>query len=261
MKIIDEKEAKHENTVMPLYQDEAVAEKYINNRFNWSWSRLLHNRQVEVINLSIERYGIKSALEVAPGPARLTTEIKGIRKGLMVEASEEMIQVAQKRLEGKNLLDIWEIKHGNAFDLSEIPDKFDLVYSFRFIRHFEIDERERLYQQMASRLKKNGIFVFDVVNRLIRLKIDNRKSQNSNLEKLSVYDATYIDSEIQVEMERNGFKILLLVPVIKHFSIQSWLSYKLDPRLPRLSNLAVSLLEKTTSKNPLEWIAVCKKTD
>ena len=106
---INARDARHENTVKPLYQDETVAKKYIENRFNWSWSRKLHLTQAAVINDAIARHNLDTALELAPGPARLTTEVTGINEGLMIEASAEMIDVARARLAEKKLGDIFSL--------------------------------------------------------------------------------------------------------------------------------------------------------
>jgi len=254
-------QAKHENTVKSLYQDENVAENYINNRFKWSWSKLLHDSQVSLLNRVIKQREIQSALELAPGPARLTTEVNGINNGLMIEASEEMVNVANRRLKENNLHNIWNIRVGNAFELSDIKQKFDLVYTFRFIRHFDHSERGLLYTEISSCLDQGGILVFDVVNKPTRERIDNIKSENetSNPDKLSVYDITYTEDEFHSEMENYGFDVLQMIPTIKHYFLQTWISHKLDRRLPMVSNAVVQFIENLPTNSPLEWIAVCKK--
>lgn len=258
---MEQQEAKHENSVKTLYQDKNVAEKYIDNRFKWSWNRLLHESQVRFLNQLIQDKKIESALELAPGPARLTTEITGIKRGKMIEASEEMIEVASRRLKDNNLDHVWDLNVGNAFDLSGIDQTFDLVYTFRFIRHFEEQDRNRLYSEIKSCLAKNGLLVFDVVNKPTRNKIDNIESANrvNNPEKLPVYDVTYNKIEFKQEMMSHGFKVLDLYPYINHYFLQSWISYKFDLRIPKVSNKIVQLLEKIPSSTPLEWIAVCQK--
>lgn len=258
---MESEQAKHENSVKTLYQDENVAENYIDNRFKWSWSRLLHDKQVSLLNQVIKERGIQSALELAPGPARLTTEVIGVNNGLMIEASEEMVDVAKRRLKEMHLHNIWEIEVGNAFDLSGIKQKFNLAYTFRFIRHFDHSERSRLYTEISSCLQQGGILVFDVVNKFTRERIDaiESKDNTGNSDKLSVYDISYNENEFRKEMENYGFSILQLIPIVKHYFLQSWISYKFDRRLPMLSNTTVQLIENLPTSSPLEWIAVCKK--
>ncbi|HXG11715.1 MAG TPA: class I SAM-dependent methyltransferase, partial [Gemmataceae bacterium] len=45
-----------------------------------------------------------------------------------------------------------------------IDQIFDLVYTFRFVRHFRRSDRERLYVQVRRVLKPGGYFVLDAVN-------------------------------------------------------------------------------------------------
>jgi hypothetical protein len=60
-------------------------------------------------------------------------------------------------------------------------------------------------------------------------------------------------------MERNGFEVLTLEPVLRHFWLQSVISYKFDDFASRMSFKVVEGLEKIPSRNPLEWVAVCRK--
>ena len=271
-------EAKHESSVKTLYQDTKVAEDYIRDRFTWSWSRLLHDRQVRILNEAIKKHGIQCALELAPGPARLTTQVEGLKRGVAVEASVEMLEVARRRIKEKGLDDRWDFREGNAFDLSSIEETFGLVYTFRFIRHFDLDERKRLYEEILARLDPSGILVFDVVNRPVTERLraksssttgdstsdhkpdDKAKSADSEeYESLSVYDVLYTEEEFRAEMDGFGFDVVSMHPVLRHFELQAWISYKGDTRIRPLSNLIVRTLETMPGGAPLEWVAVVKK--
>ncbi|HVR72832.1 MAG TPA: class I SAM-dependent methyltransferase, partial [Planctomycetota bacterium] len=151
-----ESPAQHEESVKGLYQDQGVAENYIRNRFAWAWSRLLHESQIRILNDVIRANRFQTALEIAPGPARIAPDLTGLRSGIMVEASEPMIEVARRRLAEKDLERVWEIRHGNAFDLAPLGRTFDFAFTFRFLRHFEERERLRLYQEIAGRLNPSG---------------------------------------------------------------------------------------------------------
>jgi hypothetical protein len=101
--------------------------------------------------------------------------------------------------------------------------------------------------------------MFDVVNRVVRQKLDAQRPLQTSGE-LDVYDETYTPESFRQEMATYGFEVLRLLPVIAHFPLQSWLSYRLTHRLPKVANLLVRLLEKIPSAQPLEWIALCRKT-
>lgn len=246
-----------EANVAPLYQDAAVAESYIQKRFSYSWQRLLHLRQIAAVQEVLSRTRAARILELAPGPARIAVDLAGVREGTMVEFSREMIEVAQKRLSDKGLLSNWKILNGNAFDLSGVPGEFDFVYTFRFIRHFQPQDRERLYGQIAGKLRVGGILMFDIVNRPLRERLDARAQAASDA--LPVYDALFTETEFRSEMSRNGFEVETMAPVLRWFPLQSWLSGKLDDVAPVISSGLVNGMEKLPSQNPLEWIAVCRK--
>ena len=250
--------ADDETGVSSLYKDQTVADSYIKKRFTYSWQLLLHQAQVLEINTVIRRIQPQSILEIAPGPARLTVDLEGVKQGVMLEYSKEMLKVARKRLTEKGLDRAWELVHGNAFELSKLPGCFDFVYTFRFIRHFRWHDRSRLYGGISERLKKGGLLMFDVVNSCTRDKLDE-KTTPPREDALPVYDVTYTERGFRAEMDRYGFTVISMVPVLKHFKLQSRFSSKLDDVFPNLSAYLVHIFEKVPAIHPLEWIALCKK--
>jgi len=253
-------EACEEQSVAGLYQNTEVAETYVDKRFTLSWSQLLHETQAAQINRVIRESQPEMVVEVAPGPARLTTEIRGIRKGVLIEYSQEMLVQAKQRLGAAGLNSLWEVRHGNAFNLEEHPIQCNFLYTFRFIRHFKQEDRGRLYRGIHGCLKYHGLLMFDVVNRTVRQKLDAKRRSKSAGE-LDVYDATYSADEFNQEMDDHGFEVLSLVPVIRHFSFQSWISYTLDHRIGKRAHNLVRFLECLPSSTPLEWIALCRKME
>ncbi len=249
-----------ENGVSSLYKDESVAKAYVEERLRFSWQRILHKTQLSKINQVIRQYQPQNVLEIAPGPARLTIEVKGVRKGFLVEYSEEMLKIARHRLKNNGLDQAWKLLHGNAFELEQIgmiPDDINFVYTFRFIRHFHKNDRVRLYKAIHAKLSTEGLLMFDVVNKSVRDRLD-AKADPPSKGSLPVYDVTYTIPEFKREMENNGFKVLKMTPVLNHFALQSWVSYKLDDLMPNVVQSIVNLMEKMPSRNPLEWIALCQ---
>ncbi|MGH7858261.1 MAG: class I SAM-dependent methyltransferase [Candidatus Binatia bacterium] len=256
--VTDRLEAREETSVKALYQDERVAETYLQQRFTSAWGRLLHERQVKILNHVIASRRIRSALELAPGPARLAAELREIETGVMIDDSEPMIAIARRRLREANLLGVWQVRHGSAFDLGGVDRRFDLVFTFRFIRHFERAERQRLYRQIAERMSPEGLLVFDVVDRPVRERIDANRTADPS--ELSVYDALHTEEELRREMRASGFAVLELHGVVRHFGLQAAVSHRLGARLPRLADIFVRLAERVPSRSPLEWVCVCRKT-
>jgi SAM-dependent methyltransferase len=254
----DSTAAQDEQSVRSLYEDLTVAETYINQRFGHAWGRMLHQKQAAEINKVIEKAKPENILEIAPGPARLATELIGVRRGLMVDSSAAMLAVAQRRLHDAGMAHIWDVKKGNAFELDNLGRRFAFVFTFRFIRHFHPDERARIYRAIGGCLVPCGLLMFDVVNKKVRQKLDAR-NPNKSAGELDVFDETYTAKSFRMEMQGYGFRILRLTPVINHFFLQSRINHRLGYRLPTLTSPLIRSLEMVPSAAPLEWIALCQK--
>ena len=247
-----------EQSVASLYQSEGVAATYIQKRFGNTWGRLLHRQQVAEVNRVISMYQPQSILEIAPGPARIAVDLHGVREGILLDNSQQMLDHARQRLVASGLDTVWEIRHGNAFDLSKLERKFDFLYTFRFMRHFQREERARLYQNITACLASEGFFMLDVVNKAVRQKLDEKHPTKPPGE-LDIYDETYTAEAFRQEMQAYGFHVLRLLPILAHFIPQSWVSARLDHRCPAVSEMLVRALEYVPSSGPLEWVALCQK--
>ena len=250
--------ANSESSVATLYSNETVAATYIQTRFTSSWGKVLHASQVRQINHVIRDYQPHTILEIAPGPARIAIDLKGVRHGLMIEYNEEMLNLAKHHLSSAGLESLWEFHQHNAFDLDSLHLQCHLLYSFRFIRHFDIPDRARLYQAIHRSLIPRGLFMLDVVNRHARQRLDLKYGPTSE-HGLKVFDATYSPEEFRHELRTYGFEVLSLTPVLRYFELQSRISYMIDHRLATFANLTVRMLEKLPAFHPLEWIALCQK--
>jgi ubiquinone/menaquinone biosynthesis C-methylase UbiE len=247
-------------SVAAIYEQALIAGTYLEKRLRFSWQRLLHDRQVELLNSIIEKSPPAQVLEVAPGPARLATDLRGVIRGVMVENSPEMIAIAKDRLRAAGLADTWEVRQGDAFALRQelSENSMDLAYSFRLIRHFRAEDRQRLYGELHRCLRKRGLLVFDVVNETTRRCVEARQSSRPAGE-IAIYDAGYSQDSFRAEMEASGFDVLEMRPVLKHFRLQALASYKGDDVAPRVVATLIRVLEALPSSGCLEWIAVCRK--
>jgi SAM-dependent methyltransferase len=132
------------------------------------------------------------------------------------------------------------------------------LYTFRFIRHFHEEDRNRIYQNIRTCLKPGGLLMFDVVNRTVREKRDAR-NRNKAKQELEVYDVTYTPAEFTAEMKNHGFEVLAFKPVIQHFELQSWVTRQLDRRLGQWAHRLVRVMEAIPSADPLEWVVLCRR--
>jgi SAM-dependent methyltransferase len=237
-----------------------TAEQYIDQRFSSAWGSVLHARQLRAIVLAIRLHRVKQVLEIAPGPARLSCQVTGFERGCLCDINVEMLTVARQRLEQARATDHrppqegnWQLVVGDAFNLP-FNQTFDMVYTFRFIRHFESRERRIIYQQVHSLLKPGGVFIFDAVNTRVALPLRMQEDQAN----YPIYDELYRREALVKEIEQHGFSILSLKPAMRHMNLQQSIQVYLGPRSYALARWFIHLLEFVPGQ-PLEWIVVCRK--
>ena len=236
-----------------LYQKDYIAKSYVDERFSKPLGRVQHQCQVECLNSIIERYKARYILEIACGPARLTADVRGFRKGIAIDSSDQMLQIARQRVSNSGK---WEFINADAFSIN-LSDRFQLIYTFRFIRHLRLPERMKLYKRFHRLLDKKGIFVFDAVHYEKIAFV--RHLENRGQEK--IYDKVYATSrELEDEVSTAGYELLELKGVIHHFYLQAGIS-RISNKL-RKDNIAVKVirsLERIRLGRPLEWIVRCRK--
>jgi SAM-dependent methyltransferase len=215
---------------------------------------------VRAIQQAIRSYRVKEILEIAPGPGRLSFHVTGFEKGWLCDVNTEMLAVARERLmkayqNGRRSSrdGLWQIIEGDAFNLP-FEQTFDMIYTFRFIRHFELPERELLYRQVHSHLKPGGVFLFDAVNQIVAAPIRDKSDESS----YPIYDVLYAKKELIDEIKKQGFEIISLTPVMRHMKPQHQIQVYLGPRSNKIAKWLIQLLEFLPGE-PLEWNVLCRK--
>ena len=128
--------------------------------------------------------------------------------------------------------------NGNAFQLP-FHHQFDCVYSFRFIRHFEDLDRQRIYSEIRRVLRPGGVLVFDAVNRVV-----SGPLRDKNAAAYPIYDALLGPQEIRRELSESGFERCDLMGVQKRYSVLYQLQVLLAPRTPRLARFLMEVVDR-----------------
>ncbi len=235
------------------YQNKAVSREYVANRFQHALGRVLHEKQVRVVNRTIAEHNCEKLLELACGPARLTIDVAGGDHKVAVDGSEAMLAEAGRRLRARNKQNCWSLEKADIFNL-DLKKKFDLIYSFRFIRHFQADDRKRIYSVIKKHLVPRGLVAFDVVNREVSEPVRLREGSGN----YNIYDKLYSEAEFRAEISEQEWQLINLIPVQPHYEWLRKLQIYLAPRNNWLAYSLMKWIENNTTANPLEWIAVCK---
>lgn len=238
-----------EAEIQESYRGGPAAESYVRQRFDSELMALLHDRQVAAVNRAMKQYRPDRALEIAPGPGRITREVAPVGELVCLEYNEGMIT------EGKaacNLDVIW--RQGNAFELP-FSGEFKFVYSFRFVRHFRREDRDRLYAQVHRALREGGLFMMDAVNGLV-----SRPFREADPDAYPIYDKLYDGEDpLREEMQQAGFEVLDIEPVQRWFPLQLRIQTLVGPRSRPLCRVMIRTLEKVRQGPPLEWIVTCRR--
>jgi ubiquinone/menaquinone biosynthesis C-methylase UbiE len=239
--------------IRAAYQDEAVARGYVEERFTTPLGALLHDRQSQVLRGIIASHDRPDVLEIAPGPARLTGSVIDVAGRLtLLDASAEMLGEARRRLSTATIATPYTFVRGDAFCLP-FPSRFDLVYSFRLIRHFTAEDRLRLYREAARVLKPGGRLVFDAINRRVYEPIRARTKR------LQHYDESVDRDALYAELASAGFTVESLAGAQHNYGALYKLQVLVAPRSAKLARAAMNVVDRVGGGEPLEWIVTCRR--
>ena len=148
-----------------FYDDPEVVATYL-QRKALPLGAVLHARQVAFLNQAIARLRPARLLEVAPGPARLSAELRPVPLAVGLEFSPRMLAEARRRTRAQGVPQ-WRFVRGDGFALPFRAATFDFAFSVRFVRRFEPAPRQRLYAELRRVLKPGAHLVLDAQNRLV----------------------------------------------------------------------------------------------
>lgn len=240
--------------IREAYRDETVAREYIEQRFQEPLGALLHGRQVTAVRRLIERTTPRRVLELAPGPARLTRDLAPHIAGqsIAVDASAQMLAEARRRLRVEGADSRWRFVQADAFHLP-LRGPFDLVYSFRLIRHFGDADRRRLYRELHRVIGPGGRLVFDAVNERVSAPLRERSPGEYRH-----YDALLTADGVRGELRACGFEVDALEGVQHRIEILGRLQTVVAPRSRHVARGLMELIDRTGGE-PLEWIVTCRR--
>lgn len=247
----------HIEQLKKAYSENKVSDSYIEDRFSSAIGRILHEAQVNFVIDAIQKLKSNKVLEIAPGPARLTVDIGSACKettGMIMDVNVNMLEQAQKRLKSAGLVDRWQTIVGDAFALP-FDDVFQLVYTFRFIRHFHEEDRSKIYRQIYNHLAPGGHLIFDVINRVVSEPL----RAGSSPDEYPIYDELYDFPQLVNELKQNNFKIVNFVEVQRSYALLSKIQTLIGPRSQNFAYTLMKLIENAKIGQPLEWIVLCQK--
>jgi SAM-dependent methyltransferase len=226
-----------------------VVESYLQRKAQ-PLGAVLHARQVAFLDRTLGALAPTRVLEVAPGPARLSAELRQVPVAVGMDFSPRMLAEARRRTGARGLR--WSFVRGDGFALPFASGAFDLVFSLRFVRRFEPAPRRRLYAELRRVLRPGGHLVLDAQNRLVA------GPHRTGREGYPVYDELWLRDELVAELEAAGFEVLRLEGIMRRFALQ-WQLHRLRRfRLGTPARWLIRALEYTPDDNPSTWMVLCR---
>jgi ubiquinone/menaquinone biosynthesis C-methylase UbiE len=235
------------------YQDRNVVGAYMERRTAQPLNGLLHRRQVAFLNQVLAKRRPQAVLEIACGPGRLTTAMRGVEFGVAIDASYPMLETAQHRMNGT--AGRWSFMRTDAFVLPFRSQSFEAAYTLRFIRHFQLPDRQRLYAEIRRVLRPHGVFMVDALNRDVSFPERVRRG----LDHYQIYDVLYRREELESELRAAGFRVVAIEGMLKHFPLQRRLNRLRRLRLAGLASVLIGSLERLPGSAPSTWMLLCEK--
>jgi SAM-dependent methyltransferase len=233
--------------VQSAYATPEVAREYVVRRFASELHRLLHDRQVAAVQRLMDQTQPRRSLEIAAGPGRVTRDLRPPGGLVCLEYNDAMIGQGRPASWGSVS---WV--RGSGFGLP-FARCFDLVFSFRFLRHFRRADRARLYAEVRRVLVPGGHFVFDAVNERV-----SRPLREASPGDFPIYDKLYRPDELREELAGAGLEVVTLEPVQKSFVLQARSQVLLGPRSDVVNRLVIRGLEHLPRREGLEWVVTCR---
>ena len=239
--------------IREAYRDDTVAREYVERRFREPLGAFLHARQVASVRRHVVAAKPARVLEIAPGPARVTVDVADALAAppVLMDASAQMLAQARSRMRSHGRAEP-RLVQGDAFNLP-FADGFDLVYTFRLIRHFGNEDRRRIYAQIARLLRPGGLLVFDAVNEVVSRPVRERNGDGHQH-----YDALLTPAQIRDEVEASGFRLVSLEGVQHRFPWMYKMQVLVAPRSRQLASAAMEVIDRLGGE-PLEWIVTCQR--
>ena len=230
------------------YKQEQVVADYLQRRTAQPLNGFLHSAQVGFLNAVVRERQPVRVLEIAPGPGRLTADLIFRGHGVALDSSPAMLDTARARLLARGMR--WLMLRGDAFTLPFAADSFDFVYTLKFVRHFQLADRRRLYAEIGRVLTPGGVFVLDAQNRAISLPHRQRKG----LERYPIYDVLYDRGELVSELEDADFRVVRIEGMVNHFGLQQRLNRLRRLGLAGVARTLIGAVERVPTKNPSTWM-------
>ena len=207
---------KQKQKIIQTYQDKRNVETFDKERCKYAFQRYKHKVEANFLKKTIDsmkKSKIK-ILDVACGTGRMLPEVFSLKKEIEYrgfDSSEEMTKHLKEKAKKIDVRKNVKVKLGDASNLPFSDNEFDIVFSYHLLWHIPKEEQEKIIKEMLRVCKKDGIIIFDTLNKnFIYEKIKGFISERntSELYKLTINEIKTLFEFKNIEIEKlNDFPI------------------------------------------------------
>lgn len=199
---------KGHNAIKEYYQNKEIAVNYNADRFLQypaNYYDAFERASIGILINAIFKKKNLEILDIASGDGRIVQEV--IKYGLCtsIDSSNAMLDIVEKRF--KLIGKLQTITCDYFTDI--INYRYDIITTFRYIRHYDYKQRRALYKRLYNNLKCNGILIFDAPN----IKYAMKDREQGNWDDFNIYDVFWTQNSIIQELSENGFEAKYLIPI------------------------------------------------
>lgn len=200
--------------IKSYYEAQSIVENYEETRFETYPMSVVNELERIAVDEMLKFYlkgrpETTQILDIASGTGRILEKLLDKGCCTVIDNSQEMLKVIMNKFGDCKKLNL--IK--DDFLEASIHNKFDVITSFRYIRHFGNDERKVIFNKIASLLNPNGLLIFDVPN----LKAEVALRNAIGWQHFNIYDVFWTKESIQAELESYGFEVVRTVPIDAYY--------------------------------------------
>lgn len=201
--------------IIKTYKEKSNVEVFDSDREKYSFQKYKHKIESNFLKKTIKSFKKNNIeiLDVGCGTGRMLPEIFSVKKNIKyygIDTSKEMIKHLKEKARKLGIEKNVKIKIGDAENILFKHKSFDIVFSYHLLWHLLKKEQEKIIKEMLRTCKKEGIIIFDILNKnFVWEKIKKFFGKESvEIYKLSIRDIKEIVKSRDFKIEKiNDFPV------------------------------------------------------
>ena len=214
--------------IIKIYKKEDIAKTFDRDRSKYAYEKYKHKIEANFLKKAINKVKSENIkiLDIGCGTGRMLPVIFKTKKKIKysgLDTSDEMLKELRKKDVFKKQKKSIALILSDATKLPFKENTFDVVYTYHLLWHIPIRDQKKIILEMKRVVKKEGLIIFDVLNRDFiweKLKKYFGKEKAEGLYKQNLSEVKEIIGEVdKIEMEKLSDAIIKKDRMYRLFNI------------------------------------------